>query len=228
MVGARAATRADQGSRRRISDLAARTRTGAAGRPYRRCHRLSCPYGDPAGAAGPDPLGPKAAKTFDEAFGIRTVGDLLRHYPRRYHHRGELTDLAALREGEHVTVLAQVVSVRHVPDEASARARSSRSPSPTACSTLILTFFSARGNPWQRRLTPGTHGLFSGEVSTFRNQRQLVHPDFEPISADEAGTELAAEYAAAIIPVYPATSEAAVLADRQVHPHRPGRAGRRR
>jgi ATP-dependent DNA helicase RecG len=32
-----------------------------------------------------------------------------------------------------------------------------------------------------------------------------VHPDCEVISADEAGTELAAEYAAEIIPVYPAT-----------------------
>ena len=41
----------------------------------------------------------------------RTVGDLLRHYPRRYVERGELTDLAELRVGEHVTVLARSPSV---------------------------------------------------------------------------------------------------------------------
>src|SRR6185437_7098176 len=30
-------------------------------------------------------LGKKASDTFDKVFGLRTVGDLLRHYPRRYY-----------------------------------------------------------------------------------------------------------------------------------------------
>ena len=152
-------------------------------------------------------LGPKAGKTFAEAFEVQTVGDLLRHYPRRYHQRGELTDLGSLREGEHVTVLAQVVGVR------SYRMTRRRGEVVEVTVTdgvhrLILTFFTATTRAraaWQSRLRPGTHGLFSGEVSTFRNKRQLVHPDCEVISADAAGTELAAEYAASIIPVYPAT-----------------------
>jgi ATP-dependent DNA helicase RecG len=152
-------------------------------------------------------LGPKAGKAFGEAFEIATVGDLLRHYPRRYHQRGELTDLGSLRDGEHVTVLAQVVSV------SSFRMTRRRGDVIEIIVTdgvhkLVLTFFATttRGSySWQRRLQPGTHGLFSGEVSTFRNKRQLVHPDCEVISADVAGTELAAEYAAQIIPVYPAT-----------------------
>src|SRR5207244_1502580 len=52
--------------------------------------------------------GPRTAKALEAAFGMRTVGDLLRHYPRRYYTRGELTDLSSLREGDHVTVLARV------------------------------------------------------------------------------------------------------------------------
>jgi ATP-dependent DNA helicase RecG len=152
------------------------------------------------------PLGPKAAKLFDDAFGIQAVGDLVRHYPRRYAQRGELTDLASLRIGEHVTVLARV-------DKVSSRPMGNRRGQivevivTDGADRLVLTFFSktSRGNPWQRRLAVGTYGLFSGEVSVFRNRRQLVHPDFELVTADEAGTELAAEYAAAIIPVYPAT-----------------------
>ena len=134
-------------------------------------------------------LGPKAAKTFAAAFEIETVGDLLRHYPRRYHHRGELTDLGSLRDGEHVTVLAQVVSVR------SYRMTRRRGDVTEIVVTdgahkLTLTFFSnsSRRSMWHHRLQPGTHGLFSGEVSTFRNKRQLVHPDCEVVSADEAGT----------------------------------------
>jgi ATP-dependent DNA helicase RecG len=153
---------------------------------------------------GRTPLGPKAAKAFDDAFGIRTVSDLLRHYPRRYHQRGELTELASLHIGEHVTVLAQVVSVKSRP-MGHRKGQITEVVVTDGVDRLLLTFFSKRWNSWQRRLAPGTFGLFSGEVSTFRNRRQLVHPDCEVISADEAGTELAAEYAAEIIPVYPAT-----------------------
>ncbi|HEX7105482.1 MAG TPA: ATP-dependent DNA helicase RecG, partial [Acidothermaceae bacterium] len=42
---------------------------------------------------------------------LHTVGDLLRHYPRRYAQRGELTKLSDLQEGEHVTVYARVASI---------------------------------------------------------------------------------------------------------------------
>src|SRR5580658_7252871 len=156
-------------------------------------------------------LGPKAAKKFDDAFGYQTVGDLLRHYPRRYQHRGELTDLGSLHDGEHVTVLAQVVRVEKF------RMRQRRGEVVKITVTdgehnLLLTFFTAtnRGgshygpHTW---LKPGTHGLFSGEVSTFQRQRQLVHPECEPVEAESAGTELAAEFAAAIIPIYPATAK---------------------
>ena len=43
-------------------------------------------------------LGPRTGKPLESIFGLRTVGDLLRHYPRRYYTRGELTDLSSLRE----------------------------------------------------------------------------------------------------------------------------------
>ncbi len=60
-------------------------------------------------------LGGKAAAKLDAAFGLTTTGDLLRHYPRRYAGRGELTDLTSLRDGDHVTVFAQVEKVRTRP-----------------------------------------------------------------------------------------------------------------
>jgi ATP-dependent DNA helicase RecG len=155
-------------------------------------------------------LGPKAAKKFDDAFGYQTVGDLLRHYPRRYQQRGELTDLGSLHDGEHVTVLAQVVRV----EKFRMRQRKGEVIKITVTdgeNNLLLTFFTAtnRSSHYgpQTWLKPGTHGLFSGEVSSFQRQRQLVHPECEPIEAESAGTELAAEFAAAIIPIYPATAK---------------------
>ena len=53
-------------------------------------------------------LGPKTATAMADQLNLRTVRDLLRHYPRRYARRGERTSLDDLQVGERVTVLAQV------------------------------------------------------------------------------------------------------------------------
>ena len=45
-----------------------------------------------------------------KSFEVTTLGELLRHYPRRLAERGELTDLTTLSEGEDVTVMADVLS----------------------------------------------------------------------------------------------------------------------
>ena len=53
----------------------------------------------------------KQADRIEKAFGYRTVGDLLRHYPRRYVPKGSLSDLGTLTVDEHVTVIARVLRV---------------------------------------------------------------------------------------------------------------------
>ena len=45
-------------------------------------------------------LGDRTAEVLDENLGLKTIADLLRHYPRRYVVRGELTDIESLIEGE--------------------------------------------------------------------------------------------------------------------------------
>jgi len=151
-------------------------------------------------------IGDKAAKPLGRALDLHTVGDLLRHYPRRYETRGELTDLASLHDGEHVTVQAVIARVGSRP------LRNRRGSIFEATVTdgrgdLVLTFFSRGRQDWREKvLIPGLHGLFSGQVSTFRGKRQLAHPEFELLGLDE-DTHRAAEYAAEIIPVYPASKE---------------------
>src|SRR5262249_5177545 len=99
----------------RISDSRPPARTGAR-------HARPAPPAVSAGRLSFEPMasldeplrgvvGGKAAARAEKAFGLRTTGDLLRHYPRRYVRRGELTDLASLRDGEDVTVFAQVAKV---------------------------------------------------------------------------------------------------------------------
>ena len=157
-------------------------------------------------------LGSRTAKPLENIFGLRTVGDLLRHYPRRYYTRGELTDLSSLREGDHVTVLARVVTVAEIPlPPIPGKGRRSRLEVVVTDdrAKLILTFFSGIGR-YRRVLRPDVVGMFAGTVSSFRGRRQLVHPECEmlpgaPPNAD-LNPELAAEFAAEMIPVYPASA----------------------
>ena len=44
-------------------------------------------------------IGTKMSALFESEFAIATVGELLRHAPRRYEHRGALTDMASLAIG---------------------------------------------------------------------------------------------------------------------------------
>jgi ATP-dependent DNA helicase RecG len=157
-----------------------------------------------------DPLrlvvGDKAAKRLASALDLHTVGDLLSYYPRRYDKRGELTDLASLREGEYVTVQAEVASV-------SERRMRNRSGSifeavvTDGHGRLTLTFFGRGRQTWREsELRPGVRGLFSGQVSSFQGKRQLTHPEYELLGAGSAGAR-AAEFAAELIPVYRASAQ---------------------
>ncbi|WP_395109328.1 ATP-dependent DNA helicase RecG [Actinomadura sp. SCN-SB] len=154
-------------------------------------------------------LGDKTAKVLSKGLGLETVGDLLHHYPRRYAHRGELTPLSGLQDGEHVTVMAEVVKVQGRP--------LTRSPGyvleitvTDGTGLLKLSFFGKRGSyrP-ERELSPGTRGLFAGKITTYRPrggkpQRQLAHPQYKVVAARDA-EEAAQEWADEIIPIYPST-----------------------
>jgi ATP-dependent DNA helicase RecG len=158
-------------------------------------------------------LGPKTANKLETIFDLRTVGDLLRHYPRRYYTRGELTDLSSLGEGDHVTVLARVDKVSEIPlPSLPGKGRRSRLQVIVTDdrAKLVLTFFSAI-HQYRRVLVPGMVGMFAGTVSSYRGRRQLVHPECEmlpgaPPNAD-LNPELAAEFATQMIPVYPASAK---------------------
>ena len=162
-------------------------------------------------AVSADPLrlvvGDKAAKRLASVLGLHTVGDLLGYYPRRYDKRGELTDLLGLRDGDHVTVQAEVAST-------SVRKMQSR-PGSTIFEAVVtdghgkltLTFFGrGRQDYRERELSPGVRGLFAGQVSSFRGKRQLTHPDYELLGASSPGVR-AEEYANELIPVYRASAQ---------------------
>ena len=149
-------------------------------------------------------IGGKSAKALEKAFGMTTVEDLLRHYPRRYAERGSLTDLSTLEDGEAVTVLAEIEQVTSRPMK-QRRGSILEAIVTDGRGRLSLTFFN---QAWRERdLRPGRRGLFAGQVSSFRGKRQLAHPQclLFPDGVDDDPEAIAA-FAGALIPVYPATS----------------------
>ena len=132
--------------------------------------------GDVLGTGLSRVVGAKTASALQRGLGLTTVGDLLRHYPRRYAERGELTDLGALAEGEQVTVMAEVISVTVRPMR-QRRGSILEAVISDGRASMTLTFFNQKWR--ERELRPGRRGLFAGQVSRHRGSLQLAHPDFQ-------------------------------------------------
>jgi ATP-dependent DNA helicase RecG len=177
-------------------------------------------------------IGAKNATKLEENFGMRTVNDLLRHYPRKYSDGmtmlGEGEDL---EEGEHVTFVDEITEAKPGDmkpqfDKKTKKMRKRkylrvtlghRRPKVTA------TFFNA---DWMiKDLPEGTRLMLSGEVGYFRGTLQLTHPAFlvlESPSGKQIGTkslktiattsgatdaELLSVFEREFFPIYPANAK---------------------
>ena len=144
-------------------------------------------------------IGDRTADALTKSFGMSTVEDLLRHYPRRYVVRGEFSDISELLEGDEVTVLAEIAAVK----TRRANGRNILEVNVTDGSAVMsLTFFN---QPWrEKELKIGKTGMFAGKVGSFNGKRQLSHPDYQLIpDGDDVDSALAA-FAGKFLPVYPA------------------------
>ena len=144
-------------------------------------------------------IGDRTADALAAVFGMSTVEDLLRHYPRRYVVRGEFSDISSLIEGDEVTVLDEIAAVK----TRRANGRNILEVNVTDGSAVMsLTFFN---QPWrEKELKIGKTGMFAGKVGSFNGKRQLSHPDYQLIpDGDDVDSALAA-FAGKYLPVYPA------------------------
>ncbi|TDD26442.1 ATP-dependent DNA helicase RecG [Nonomuraea diastatica] len=150
-------------------------------------------------------LDPKTAKLLHSVLGLETVGDLLRHYPRRYAERGELTSLDALAVDEHVTVVGEVTRLMRKPMRNRGGTWLEVEIVDGNGNRLYLSFFGKGSHVAESRLKPGRRGMFAGKVGLFgaraKPRWQLAHPEFELFEEGEASAE---EFAAAPVPIYPA------------------------
>ena len=147
-------------------------------------------------------LGDRTAQVLEKSFGMTTVNELLRHYPRRYVVRGELTDISKLLADDEVTILAQIEAV----NLRRANGKNILEVVVTdGSANLSLTFFN---QAWREKdLKSGRVGLFAGKVGEFKGKRQLSHPDYQLIPDGDDVDAAVAEFAGKFLPVYPATSK---------------------
>ncbi|MBT2228030.1 ATP-dependent DNA helicase RecG [Nonomuraea sp. NEAU-A123] len=150
-------------------------------------------------------LDPKTAKLLHSVLGLETVGDLLRHYPRRYAERGELTSLDALEVDEHVTVVGEVTRLMRKPMRNRGGTWLEAEVVDGGRNKIYLAFFGKGSHVAESRLKPGRRGMFAGKVGLFGSRTnprwQLSHPEFELFEEGEASAE---DFAAAPVPIYPA------------------------
>jgi ATP-dependent DNA helicase RecG len=175
-------------------------------------------------------LGGRTAKKLEENFGIRTVNDLLRHYPRKYSEgmtvRGEDEDLD-LEAGEHVTFVDVITDTQ----SGYMKARPGQHRRKWLRVTLgnhrpkvTATFFNA--NWMVDKLVPQTRIMLSGEVEYYKGTTRLTHPAFLVLkspSGKEIGTkslktiatasgatgeqDLLAVFEREFFPIYPASAK---------------------
>jgi ATP-dependent DNA helicase RecG len=136
-------------------------------------------------------LGAKAAGQLEEHFGIRTVNDLLRHFPRKYNTGttvlGEDSELP--EEGEHVTFVDTITKAelrwtnRQPKREYLVITLGNRRPKVTA------TFFNVKYI--KKGLKEGVRLMVSGEVGYFKGTMQLTHPEFLLLDSGKGSRSLA-------------------------------------
>jgi len=156
---------------------------------------------------GKSVLDGRTAKALEGAFGMRTVGDLLRHYPRRYEEWNKPTTIDGLKPKEEVTIYAEVVSVTEQRTRDGKRGIVTVTVRDSSLNLVPIKFFGAiKGN---RIVSPanalkrGDWALFAGTVNEFKNDKELTHPDFYKIDARTTPADLLEH----LLAIYPATRD---------------------
>ncbi|RHW27888.1 ATP-dependent DNA helicase RecG [Nocardioides immobilis] len=156
---------------------------------------------------------PAKRKKLEDGLGLRTVGDLLRHFPRRYLETGKLTKVHDLKIGQLLCVVGEIVECRQLTykDRRTGRpAYRVEAVLSTDGPRLKMTFFAKNKHmaDWhQSRVAEGRRGVFLGKADRFRNEWQLVNPAMTifGLADDAEGEESIVDQIGDLYPIYPLT-----------------------
>ncbi|MCV7379513.1 ATP-dependent DNA helicase RecG [Mycobacterium alsense] len=171
-------------------------------------------------------VGAKAAQPLEEVFGIRTVDDLLRHYPRSYTEGAARWGAGDERpeEGQHITIVDTITATETFPMKKDRRRMCHRITVGTGRGKVTATFFNA--NYLKQDLVKHAKVMLSGEIGYFRGAMQLTHPAFLILESPggksygtrslkkiavashaASGEDIADAYQRHFFPIYPASAK---------------------
>jgi len=145
-------------------------------------------------------VGPKKAALF-EKLGVKSIRDLLFHFPMRYEDRSQVMKIAQVEVGQLVTLIAHVRSSAAKP-----RGRRGGGVFEAAFADdtgfLRATWFNVSGKAMEARFKPDTEWIVSGrvEINRYSGAKTIYHPDTEKYDGDGSLGAMGR-----ITPVYPAT-----------------------
>ena len=145
-------------------------------------------------------VGPRRASALEKS-NVRTVGELLRYFPRRYLDRTRLSQVSDLVAGQEATLKGEIVASgmtrgRRPRFEATLRDESGH---------VSLVFF--RQPRWfERILKKGVIVACTGTPNLYGFELQIVHPEFEVLDSED---DALGPDRGRIVPIYPGTSDLA-------------------
>ncbi|MCE9624508.1 MAG: ATP-dependent DNA helicase RecG [Deltaproteobacteria bacterium] len=146
-------------------------------------------------------IGPYLSKLF-ERLGVATFEDLLYHLPFRYLDRRSIAQIAKTQPGKQRVIYGEVDAVGEI--MLGKRGRKVFEVIVTdGHGYLTAKWFHYPRKFFQERFKKGEKFLFFGEVSLFRNEKQMVHPEVTPVK--EFFDEEDFQKHLGIVPVYSTT-----------------------
>ena len=148
----------------------------------------------------------KKRKLAEEGLGLATVGDLLRHFPRRYVAATELSEVATPVVGEQLTIIGEVRSCESASVLRAGNRRQFRTTMRlrTDGPDFSVTLFSPYQSLVDRHeaeFGAGSRALFTGKAKQFRGSWQLEQA--HGFALDGEGGAILSK----LIPVYPLTAK---------------------
>jgi ATP-dependent DNA helicase RecG len=127
---------------------------------------------------------------------MRTLGDMLYHFPRRYVDYANLQPIFRLKYGSEVTVIGTIQSI-HARPIRSGKINLTEAVLSDGSGALRITWFN---QPWiTKRVHTGMQVSVSGRIEQYLGRLVINNPEVEPLDQDNLHTNR-------IVPVYPLTA----------------------
>ncbi|MCL4246228.1 MAG: DEAD/DEAH box helicase, partial [Candidatus Dadabacteria bacterium] len=149
-------------------------------------------------------VGPRIAALLGKR-GIRTVGDALYYFPRRYEDRRVIKKISRAEPGGRETVMGEILAAGRVRTRSRAIYRAVISD---GSGTLTLVWFQFNEKYLRNAYKKGARVILTGDISVgYGGELQIIHPRPEDIEVIDEGEEIGGDnvHFGRIVPVYPLT-----------------------